>query len=188
MKTKRSNTLQIFTVGHSNRSLEDFILVLAENNIHALADIRRYPSSRKFPHFNQGALRHQLAVKDIHYVWFEQLGGFRHSSPHKKSPNTGLESPGFRNYADYMLTDEFGMIVQDLLSLGKKFTTAIMCAEKYFWKCHRRLLSDFLNGQGVSVVHIFDYGNVRPHKLTSGAVITENQKVIYPKAPELFRD
>ena len=186
MKTERPNTLQIYTIGHSNRSLKDFLLLLAENSIQALADVRRYPSSRKFPHFNQGALRHQLEAKDIHYIWFEQLGGFRLVGINGDSPNTGLESPGFRNYADYMLTDEFDVIVQELISLGNKFTTAIMCAEKLFWKCHRRLLSDFLDAHGVVVSHIIEHGNLRPHKLTRGAVITEKDRVIYPKSIEGF--
>ncbi len=115
------------------------------------------------------------------YVWFEALGGLRHSGKNEDSPNKGLKSPAFRNYADYMGTDEFQNGVLELLSLARGDHTAIMCAERFFWKCHRRLLSDFLVARRVKVDHILDVGNLRPHELSTGAFITEERGVIYPE-------
>lgn len=146
-----------------------------------LADVRRYPSSRKFPHFNRDVLRELLEAEGIHYAWFEALGGRRHTGKNENSPNTGLQSPGFRNYADYMMTDEFNAAVQEVLSFAGRQSTVVMCAERFFWKCHRRLLSDFLVTQGAEVGHILEPGNLRPHKLTPGALITEGGQVIYPE-------
>lgn len=171
---------QLFTIGHSNRSFEDFLSLLKEFEIRVVADVRRYPSSRKFPHFNRDVLRELLDAQGIRYVWFEALGGRRHTGKNEKSPNIGLRTPGFRNYADYMMTDEFQVAVQELLSLGARLPTAIMCAEKFYWKCHRRLLSDFLTAQDVAVTHILEQGILRTHKLTPGAIITEDRTVIYP--------
>ncbi len=176
----------LFTIGHSNRSFEDFQLLLKEFEIEVLADVRRFPSSRKFPHFNQKVLRQLLDHQRIQYVWFEALGGHRHTKKNERSPNTGLIAPGFRNYADYMMTGEFQVAVSKLLLLGKRLPTAVMCAEKFFWKCHRRLLSDFLVAQGVEVAHIFDQDNLRPHKLTPGAAITNQGTVIYPKPNDVL--
>ena len=185
MKSGSEKTLRLFTVGHSNRSFEDFLLLLREFGIRVIADVRRYPSSRKFPHFNSEVLRKLLKAENIEYLWLEALGGRRHTGKNDKSPNAGLESPGFRNYADHMATDEFCAAIQKLLSVagsatGAKLPTAVMCAEKFYWKCHRRLLSDHLVAQGVEVVHIVEPGRVSAHKLTSGAVATANGGVCYP--------
>ena len=97
-----------------------------------------------------------------------------------KSLNIGLKSPGFRNYADHMATDEFSMAVKELLSAAARARTAVMCAEKFYWKCHRRLLADYLVAQGVEVVHIVGPGKASSHKLTPGAIITAEAGVIYP--------
>ena len=97
------------------------------------------------------------------------------------SPNAGLESPGFRNYADHMMTDEFHAAVDRLVSLGRKTPTAVMCSEKLYWRCHRRLLSDFLAAQGAEVAHIIERSILQPHKLTQGAAVTGEGQVIYPK-------
>jgi uncharacterized protein (DUF488 family) len=181
VKNGPSNPIRLFTIGHSNRSFEDFQSLLKEFQIQAIADIRRFPSSRKFPHFNQDTFSELLSDAGIQYVWFESLGGLRYRGTNEKSQNIGLRSPAFRNYADHMMTDEFQAAVQELLSLGAKQYTAIMCAERFFWKCHRRLLSDFLVAQGVAVEHILEGGNLRPHKLTPGAIITEGGIVTYPE-------
>jgi uncharacterized protein (DUF488 family) len=179
MKAGMNKKLQIFTVGHSNLSFEQFLSLLREFGVCLIADVRRYPSSRKFPHFNQDALCKLLAVENIEYLWLEALGGRRHSGKNHKSPNTGLKSLGFRNYADYMATDEFHTAVQKLLSIATITRTAIMCAEKFYWKCHRRLLSDYLVTQGIKVIHILGPGKLSGHKLTPCAVTTGGG-VIYP--------
>ena len=120
----------------------------------------------------------------MEYRWLEALGGRRHQQ-RDESPNLGLENKGFRNYADYMLTDEFREGVEQLLEVARQKRTAIMCAEGLFWQCHRRLVSDFLAANGVTVQHIMPSGELRPHKLTSGVVIADRQ-VTYPGERSLF--
>jgi uncharacterized protein (DUF488 family) len=180
MNAGPEKSLKVFTVGHSNRSFEDFLSLLKEFEICVVADIRRYPSSRKFPHLNRQVLLKLLSKQNIRYIWLEALGGRRHAGKNDKSPNAGLESPGFRNYADHMATDDFSSAFKELLSTAAKSRTAVMCAEKLYWKCHRRLLSDYLTAQGVEVEHIVEYGKLQPHRLTPGAVITADARVIYP--------
>ncbi len=175
-----SPPFQIFSIGHSNRSFQEFIDLLTGFGIRAIADIRRFPGSRKFPRFNKDALGADLKDHGIQYVWFEALGGFRHSAKNTESPNRGLENPGFRNYADYMLTAQFRSALLPLLSLAGRLPTAVMCAESLYWKCHRRLLSDYLTAHGVTVIHILGHGSTRPHTLTSGAAVCEDGTVTYP--------
>jgi uncharacterized protein (DUF488 family) len=182
MKTQTYRATELFTIGHSNRSLEDFLSLLKEFDVKTLADIRRFPNSRKFPHFNREELSQWLITEGIHYAWFEPLGGLRQSVGLEKSPNMGLETLGFRNYADYMMTDEFRKAVQELIVLCEESSTAMMCAEKFYWKCHRRLLSDFLTARGVLVKHILGHGDLKIHQLTPGAVVSE-EGITYPKKP-----
>ncbi len=181
MKADAETTLQVFTIGHSNLPFEQFASLLKEFEIRLVADIRHYPSSRKFPHFNGSALREQLAAENIDYLWLEALGGRRHTPASERSLNAGLRSPGFRSYADYMATEQFRNGVRELLSAAARARTAFMCAEKLYWKCHRRLLSDYLTAQGVQVVHIIEPGKSLQHTLTPNAVVTESG-VIYPPA------
>jgi len=181
MKSSGTTPLQVFTVGHSNRSAEEFLSLLREFEIGAVTDVRRYPSSRKFPHFNSETLRKLLSAESIDYVWLESLGGRRHEGKGEDSPNMGLESPGFRSYADYMAISEFKKAVDELLAAAATSRTAIMCAEKFYWKCHRRLLSDYLVAQGVEVIHIVEPGRICDHKLTLGTVIAGGA-VTYPPA------
>ena len=179
MKAGTEKTLRIFTVGHSNLSFDEFASLLKEHELGLVVDIRRYPSSRKFPHFNRPILSGLLAAENIDYIWLESLGGRRHTEKDSKSINVGLKSVGFRNYADYMATDGFRRAVGELLKTTAQSRTAVMCAEKLYWKCHRRLLSDYLTARHIKVIHILDPGKTSEHKLTQGAVITETG-VIYP--------
>ena len=179
MKTDIEKTLRLYTIGHSNLSFKQFASLLKEHEIGLVADIRRYPSSRKFPHFNRPVLSELLAAENIDYLWLESLGGRRHTEKDNKSVNTGLKSMGFRNYADYMATDEFRRAVGELLSAAAQSRTTVMCAEKLYWKCHRRLLSDYLVTRGVEVIHIIEPGKSSIHKLTAYAVATESG-IIYP--------
>ncbi len=193
MKAGGEKTLRLFTIGHSNYSFEEFLSLLKVYEIGLVADIRRYPSSRKFPHFNGEVLRKLLGEEGIRYVSLEALGGRRHTGMSAESPNVGLRSPGFRNYADYMTTEEFRAGVRELLSIASAARTAIMCAEKFYWKCHRRFLSDHLVAQGIEVTHILGPDKLCDHKLTPCAVITGDATVTYPlpscaeiDAPGLF--
>ena len=175
---------QLLTIGHSNHPLDRFLALLARHGVEALVDIRRFPGSRKHPHFNQDNLATALPGSGVEYHWLEALGG-RRPKQRFESPNLGLENQGFRNYADYTLTDEFREGVETLLEDARRKRTAIMCAEGLFWQCHRRLVSDFLAANGVTVEHIMPGGELRPHTLTSGAVI-EGGQVTYPGEKSLF--
>ena len=174
-------TTRLYTIGHSNLSSETFVSLLKEFGIDRVVDIRRYPSSRKFPHFNRAALCERLTTEGIDYLWLEALGGRRHVAKNHTSPNIGLKSLGFRNYADYMATEDFRSAVQKLLSTAAESRTTVMCAEKLYWKCHRRILSDYLVSQGIEVVHIIGPGQSSNHKLSPHAIATE-AGVIYPKS------
>jgi uncharacterized protein (DUF488 family) len=180
MKAGIEKTLRIFTVGHSNLSFERFVSLLKEFEIGLVADIRHYPSSRKFPHFNRQTLRELLAAENIDYLWLESLGGRRHTGKDVKSVNTGLRSIAFRSYADFMATDEFRRGVDELLKVAAQSRTTVMCAEKLYWRCHRRLLSDYLVSRGIEVVHIIEPGRTSIHELAPYAVVTESG-VIYPE-------
>jgi uncharacterized protein (DUF488 family) len=170
----------IYTIGHSNRSLEDFLALLKEFAIQALADIRSQPGSRKFPHFNLENLEAVLPGHGVKYLWLPKLGGWRKTRKGFDSPNVGLTSPGFRSYADYMAEAEFRKGVGELLVVASESKTAYMCAEALYWQCHRRLLSDYLVAQGMEVLHILGPKNLRPHKITEGALVTQQGNVIYP--------
>jgi uncharacterized protein (DUF488 family) len=176
--------LSVLTIGHSNHPLERFLALLAQHKIEAVMDIRRFPGSRKHPHFHRDDLAAALPKSGVEYHWLEALGGRRHKQ-RDVSPNPGLDNAGFRNYADYMLTDEFREGVGKLLEVARQKRTAIMCAEGLLWQCHRRLVCDLLLANGVTVQHIMPNGELRPHKLTSGAVV-ENGQVKYPGKKSFF--
>jgi uncharacterized protein (DUF488 family) len=181
-----SSKITLFTVGHSTHPLEKFLSLLAQHRIEALADIRRFPGSQKFPQFNQDDLASALQQAGIEYYWLESLGGRRGKKRDGSSmANLGLHNAGFRNYADYMLTPKFREGVETLMEIARRKRTALMCAESLFWRCHRRLDSDFLVANGVTVEHILPTGELRPHALTTGAVI-EDGRVTYPGEKSLF--
>lgn len=168
----------VYTIGHSTHPLDRFVALLAQHQIEELLDIRRFPGSRKHPQFHRDNLAAVLPESSLEYRWLEVLGGRRHKRQ-EDSPNQGLRNKSFRNYADYMLTAEFQEGATQLLDAARQKRTAIMCAEGLFWRCHRRLVSDFLTAKGVTVQHIMPSGELRPHTLTSGAAI-ENGRVTYP--------
>jgi uncharacterized protein (DUF488 family) len=178
--------LQIFTIGHSSHPMDRFLDLLQQHGIEALVDIRRFPGSRQHPHFSRENLAVSLADEDIEYHWLEALGGRRHrKKTDPPSPNSGLRDQSFRSYADYMATDGFQQGVAKLLAIAGNRRTAIMCAEGLYWQCHRRLVSDYLLANGVSVQHIFPSCEVKPHMLTSGAEIADGT-VTYPGPATLF--
>jgi uncharacterized protein (DUF488 family) len=181
-----SSKTKLWTIGHSTHPLERFLALLAQHGIETLVDIRRFPGSRKFPQFNQDALASALREAGIAYHWLEALGGRRGKRQDGSSTvNLGLQNAGFRNYADYMLTREFPDGVTRLLEIARRKRTALMCAEGLFWRCHRRLVSDFLTAKRMTVQHIMPIGELRPHTLTPGAVI-EGGRVTYPGEKPLF--
>ncbi len=173
--------MEVYTLGHSNRPWLEFLSLLRTYGIEAVADIRAFPSSQRYPHFSQENLKAALEKERIGYIWLgRELGGYRKKGLGKASPNTAWESLGFRNFADHMLTEEFQDGVKKLLELARERKTAVLCAERFWWRCHRRLLSDWLLAQGHRVLHIVDFGEVTEHELPPFARI-EAGRVIYPR-------
>jgi len=170
----------LFTIGHSNRSAEDFLALLHDFSVQTVVDIRRLPHSRAFPHFDQIHLESLLRREGMEYVWLASLGGLRRRLKGLDSPNSGLSSPGFRNYADHMTTEEFRAGVRQLLEIAGRSTSACMCAEALYWRCHRRLLSDYLVARGVEVRHIMERHKLDPHRMTAGSLVTAEGFVTYP--------
>ena len=166
---------RIYTIGHSTRTLDELVTLLHEHGVTRLADIRRFPGSRRHPHFSREALEQSLPTHGIDYHHFEDLGGRR--KPAEDSPNAAWENDQFRGYADYMLTPEFRAAIERLLDGDK--ATAVMCAEAVPWRCHRNLLSDDLVRRGIEVVHITGPRASNPHKLSKMARI-DGDRVIYP--------
>jgi uncharacterized protein (DUF488 family) len=170
---------QLFTIGHSTHSLDRFLWLLAQHGIKMLADIRRFPSSRKFPQFDQDNLASTLQEASIEYRWLETLGGRRPKKAGGSSKNLGLRNESFRNYADYILTEGFREGIRELLTVAAGKPTAFMCSESVFWRCHRRLVADYLLVNGMTVQHIMPSGELRPHTLTEGARV-EAGELTYP--------
>lgn len=166
----------IYTIGHSTRDLDDFVALLRENGIERLADIRRYPGSRRYPHFSRESLASTLPQVGIAYVHVPQLGGRR--EPRADSPNMAWRNAQFRAYADHMASGEFRDSVDNLLA--DPHTTAVMCAEAVPWRCHRNLLADDLVRRGLEVVHILGPGSTKVHEMNPNAV-EESGHLIYPR-------
>lgn len=166
-----------WTIGHSTRSLEEFLGVLDTHGIERLADVRRFPLSRRHPQFNRESLAEALARPGIEYSWIEELGGRR--SAESDSPNRGIRVAGFRGYADYMRTPAFARAFDELVAWMHGGRTAIMCAERLWWQCHRRLLSDLLVARGGQVHHILDAERTDEHELWDIAVAAEDG-LLYP--------
>lgn len=174
----------VYTIGHSTRTLNELIAALKAHGIGTLVDIRAFPVSHRLPHFNRESLETELPKHDLAYVWMKELGG-RRKKIRNDSPNTGLRNDSFRNYADYMLTPEFAHAIARLLTIAEQGNSAIMCAERVYFHCHRMLVSDYLTAHGNTVLHIDDEKHPpRPHKLTAEAHLVNGQLVY--NAQQLF--
>jgi uncharacterized protein (DUF488 family) len=167
----------LYTVGHSTRSLDDFIETLHAHQIQTLVDVRAFPMSRRLPQFNRESFENSLPAAGIRYVWMKALGGYR-KKVREDSPHLALRNASFRNYADYMLTPEFEKTMAELVALAESSRTAYMCAERVYFRCHRMLVSDWLVAHGHEVVHIDGTGPVKPHRLTTEARMV-NGELIY---------
>ena len=166
--------MQLWTIGHSNRTLEQFLELLAGQHIELLADVRRFPGSRRLPHFNQENLAKSLDKAGIEYVHFLELGG-RRRPVLADSPNTAWRNPSFRGYADFMMTEEFRAGIERLLKHARQKRTAIMCAEALWWQCHRSMISDYLKAAGHEVIHILSGNKTEEHPFTSAARIVDGK-------------
>ena len=164
--------MTIFSIGHGNRSFEELVALHA-CDVARLVDVRSFPGSRRHPHFGRESLARTLPIE---YVWLKDLGGRR--KPRADSPHTAWREEGFRAYADYMETPPFAAALAELMRLAQATPTAYLCAERLWWQCHRRLLSDTLAVRGVEVVHIFDAEKSEPHRLTEFLRV-ENGRLMY---------
>jgi uncharacterized protein (DUF488 family) len=163
----------IWTVGHSTRTLDEFVATLQAYDIELLADVRRFPGSRRLPQFGAEELRAGLESNGIGYLWLESLGGRRPS--HKDSHNLGWTHSAFRGYADYAETEEFAAGLFELLNVSAGLRTAIMCAEVLWWRCHRRIISDVLVSLGYQVIHIRDEKVSEAHRLSAPGRIIDGE-------------
>ena len=168
----------IWTIGHSTHVLNEFIEMLKSFKIECVADIRSFPGSRRYPHFNKEALEVSLPENNIRYIHLRELGGRRKVRP--DSINAGWRLAAFRVYADYMETGSFKEAIQDLERLGSGNRIAYMCAEAMWWRCHRSLVSDYLKLHGWTVMHITGMGKTQEHIYTSPSQIV-NGELLYIK-------
>ncbi len=170
-------SVTIWTIGHSTRNIEIFISLLEESGIKLLADVRSWPGSKRYQQFNKEALVESLSARGIRYEHLPELGGRRKAKG--DSRNTAWRNMSFRGYADYMETEQFHKGVERLLSLASEAgSTAIMCAEAVWWRCHRALISDFLKARGIEIKHVLDANKIEVHPFTSAARIV-NGKLSY---------
>jgi len=163
----------IWTIGHSTRTAEVFSGLLQSFGIELLADIRTYPGSGRFPHFNRENLELLLKEQDIGYLHMKELGGRR--KPVKDSLNSAWRNPAFRGYADYMETELFRKAIRELEELAQIRHVAFMCSEATWWNCHRSLVSDYLKSRGWKVIHIMDKGKATEHPYTAAARIQDGK-------------
>jgi uncharacterized protein (DUF488 family) len=170
----------IYTVGHSTRTLETFLALLAEPRVRLVVDVRRYPASRRYPHFAQEPLAAALAAAEIAYRHDVDLGGRRPAR--EDSPNTAWRSAAFRGYADYMETAAFEQALARLIADAPQ-PSAVMCAEAVPWRCHRQLIADALVARGITVRHILGAGEARDHQLSPHAQVLADGCIRYPAPP-----
>lgn len=174
--------LTVWTIGHSTRPIEEFLRLLAQYRIEAIADVRSFPGSRKYPQYGKEALAATLAAHALGYHWLQALGGRRHVAP--DSPNTAWRNASFRGYADYMAGAGFAQGLDQFLELASQSRTALMCAEAVWWRCHRSMIADALCARGVKVVHILDGKHATLHPMTSPACIVDGRLTYVPAASD----
>jgi len=180
-------THPFFTIGHSTRPISAFIELLKDSDIARVVDVRTVPRSRTNPQYNRDTLPASLLEFGIDYVHIEALGGLRGRSPDVAPRlNAYWQNKSFHNYADYALSDEFKSGIRKLRELGDEKTCAVMCAETLWWRCHRRIIADYLIAAGELVVHILGPGQVHPARMTDGATAGPDDQLLYPAQPLLL--
>jgi uncharacterized protein (DUF488 family) len=172
---------EFFTIGHSTHPLGEFLGLLLAHDIEALADVRRFPRSRTNPQFNAETLEPALRDSGIAYRHFAELGGRR---PHAKDVDASLnafwENESFHNYADYALSSEFASGLQELVAFGDAHRCCVMCSETLWWRCHRRIIADYLEALGAHVFHISAEGRIDKAALSEAARPSGNGTLLYP--------
>jgi uncharacterized protein (DUF488 family) len=170
----------IFTIGHSTRSIGEFVELLRSGPANLVVDVRTVPKSRRNPQYGEDVIADELAPYQVGYARIAGLGGLRGRS-HEVPPevNGFWENQSFHNYADYALSPEFAAALDELLELSSERRCAIMCAEAVWWRCHRRIIADYLLARGRTVLHLMGDGRVTPAQLTPGAKV-EHGSIVYP--------
>jgi uncharacterized protein (DUF488 family) len=176
----------IWTVGHSTRPLDAFLELLDRHRLVTVADVRRFPGSRRYPQYAEAALRVSLAEHGIGYRWLPALGGRRRPRP--DSPNIAWRNASFRGYADHIESAEFADGLEELLELSGRLRTTLMCAEAMWWRCHRALIADVLCVRGIEVVHILDAQHTVVHPYTSPARIVQGRLRYAPAVGDKTHD
>jgi uncharacterized protein (DUF488 family) len=170
-----------FTIGHSTRSITAFVELLRESDVRLVVDVRTVPRSRTNPQFNRDALPESLGDRQIGYQHLLALGGLRSVQRGVSSATNGFwEHPSFHNFADYAMSGEFRSGFEQLRALGASSRVAIMCAESLWWKCHRRIIADYLIAAGEDVRHILSPGHIEPARLTAAARVHPDGQLTYP--------
>jgi uncharacterized protein (DUF488 family) len=177
-----ANPVTMWTIGHSTLPIDAFLEHLAAHDISALADVRRFPSSRRYPQYNREALDSALERAGVQYAAFQDLGGRR--TPRPDSPHTSWRNASFRGYADYMDTPDARAAFDRLLALAGRRRAAVMCAEALWWRCHRSLIADYFTAAGHTVLHIGSDGVATPHTYTAPAQIVDGH-LVYGREPLL---
>ena len=170
---KTEDPKTIWTIGHSTHPFDEFLALLAQYRVEAIADVRRFPGSRRYPQYMEANLRTSLVEHGIAYRWLPALGGRRKPVP--DSPNTAWRNASFRAYADHLDSAEFAGGMRDLLELAARRRTALMCAELLWWRCHRSLIADVLCVRGIEVVHLLDTKHSTVHPMTVPARIVQGR-------------
>lgn len=173
--------LPFYTVGHSTRTIAEFVELLQAAEVTLVVDIRTIPKSRTNPQYNKDVLPAHLAPFNINYIQLEKLGGLRSKSKDVAAQINGFwNNQSFHNYADYALSQSFRDGLAQLIALGRQQRCAMMCSEAVWWRCHRRIVADHLLARGESVFHLMDNSKVTPAELTKGAQVQANGAVTYP--------
>jgi uncharacterized protein (DUF488 family) len=180
-----SSAQDLLTIGHSTHPIETFIGLLSAYQIALLIDVRSYPSSRRWPQFNQAELQRSLEGVGIAYGWTKTLGG-RRSSKRTDSPHDAWEHPAFRAYADYTETAEFAGGLAELMQAALEARTVIMCSEGLWWRCHRRIISDHLTVRGWGVTHVMPEGKLAMHALPDFATV-DAERIVYDGGQQSFK-
>ena len=170
----------VYTIGHSTRPLEELVALLGQSAVTQLIDVRAFPRSRTNPQFNKEVLAQSLGEVGVGYRHLASLGGRRHRGAcAPPSPNTLWRSDPFRNYADYAMSEPFRDGLAELRRLADDHVCAIMCAEAVWWRCHRRIVADYLLAEGMDVRHIMGAAKIEPARLTPGALPQPDGTILY---------
>lgn len=173
--------LPFYTIGHSTRTIAQFLELLRAAEVTLVADIRSVPRSRTNPQYNRETLPDRLAAFQVGYQQIAELGGLRGKSKGVQPDVNGFwQNQSFHNYADYALSDSFRAGLERLVALGRERRCAMMCSEAVWWRCHRRIVADHLIARGETVFHLMGKDRIVPARLTKGALVQENGAVVYP--------